>query len=169
MFTRVLALLALSAATVVAQREAELYGRVLDTSYGGIADVAITVTNQDTGFRRVTRSEPGGAYTVGSLQPGAYKITVRKEGFKSQARFDVRLAAATPARADFVLSVGSIEESITVYGNPPLFGREHEDASTGSRVERDQFERLPLNGRGVLTLLELTPGTNVTPATRSEE
>ena len=166
--SRVLALLALSSATAAAQRYADLYGRVLDTSYGGIADAAVTVTNQDTGFRRITQSEPGGTYTVSSLQPGTYKITVRKEGFVSVARFDVRLADSTPTRADFILSVGSIEESITVYGNPPLFEREHEDASTGSRVERDEIERLPANGGGVLNLLELTPGTNITPATRGE-
>ncbi|SPF36264.1 TonB-dependent receptor, plug [Candidatus Sulfopaludibacter sp. SbA4] len=165
--TRLLVLFALSAATAAAQRYADLYGRILDTTYGGIADATVTVTNQDTGFRRVTQSETGGAYQVGSLQPGTYKITVRKEGFVSRAQFDVRLADAA-TRADFVLSVGSIEETITVYGNPPEFEREHEDASTGSRVEHEEIERLPLNGGGVLNLLELTPGTNVTPATRGE-
>jgi len=165
--TRLLALLAVLSAMAAAQRYAELYGRILDTSYAGIADAAVTVTNQDTGFRRTAASETGGAWAVGSLDPGIYKITVRKEGFVSVARFDVRLADSSSTHADFVLSVGSIEESITVYGNPPLDQREHEDASTGSRVERDEIERLPLNG-GVLNLLELSPGTNVTPATRGE-
>ncbi len=36
------------------------------------------------------------------------------------------------------------------------------------RVFREDIQRLPLNGRGVLGLLELSPGTNVTPATRGE-
>src|SRR5271157_3636236 len=123
--TRLLALLAVLSAIAAAQRYAELYGRILDTSYAGISDAAVTVTNQDTGFRRATISETGGAWSVGSLQPGVYKITVRKEGFVSVARFDVRLADGATTRADFVLSVGSIEESITVYGNPPVYQREH--------------------------------------------
>ncbi len=165
---RVLALTVLLTAPAGAQSFTNLYGRVLDTSYGGIADAAVTVTNQDTGFRRSTQSETGGAYTVGSLQAGTYKITVRKEGFVSVARFDVRLGESAPARADFLLPVGSVETTITVFGNPPLFDREREDASQGRSVQRDEIERLPLNGRGVLTLLELAPGANVTPATRGE-
>ena len=35
-------------------------------------------------------------------------------------------------------------------------------------VGRDEIERLPLNGRGLLSLLELAPGVVVTPATRGE-
>ena len=81
-------------------------------------------------------------------------------------RFGVRLSPAGATRADFVLPVGSIEETITVEGTAPLVG--HDDASTGSGVDRGEIERLPLNGRGLLTLLEFTPGANVIPATRGE-
>jgi len=149
-----------------AQRYAGLYGRVLDTSDAGIANAAVTVVSQETGFRRSTHSDAGGSYQVSSLEPGSYKVTVRKEGFVSVVRFDLRLAAAASTHADFILPVGNIEESITVFGNtPPL---EREDASTGSVVDRTEIDRLPLNGRGILTLLELAPGVNVTPATRGE-
>src|SRR6185369_11686893 len=56
--------------------------------------------------------------------------------------------------------------SITVLGTAPLIPQD--DASTGSRIDREEMERLPLNGRGLLTLLETAPGANVTPATRGE-
>ncbi len=149
-----------------AQRFAHLYGRILDTSEGGIAQAAVTVVNLDNGFRRTAESEPGGAYSVSSLQPGSYKVTVRKDGFHTVERYDLNLPAGLATRADFMLPVGAVEESITVYGDPvPI---ERADASTETRVDRDEFERLPLNGRGVLTLLEMAPGTNVTPATRGE-
>ena len=163
---RFLALLLVCAAPAAAQKYANLYGRVLDTSEGGIGQAAVSVINEDTGFRRGAESEPGGAYSVSSLQPGVYKIIVRKEGFRTVVRFGVRLTASAAARADFVLPVGSIEESITVLGTAPLIPQD--DASTGSRVDREEIERLPLNGRGLLTLLETAPGANVTPATRGE-
>ena len=35
-------------------------------------------------------------------------------------RFGVRLSPAGATRADFILPVGSIEETITVYGTAPL-------------------------------------------------
>jgi len=162
---RPLALLVLCALAATAQR-VDLYGRILDTSEGGIGQAAITVVNEDTGFRRVTESDTGGAYAVGSLQPGTYKVTVRREGFRTLMRFGVRLSSSGATRADFVLPVGSIEETITVFGISALVG--HDDASTGTRVDRGEFERLPLNGRGLLTLLEFAPGTNVIPATRGD-
>ena len=81
-------------------------------------------------------------------------------------RFNVRLEAAQPARADFLLSMGAIEETITVEGTAPLLSPD--EASTETRVFHDEIERLPLNGRGLLALLELSPGANVTPATRGE-
>jgi hypothetical protein len=163
---RPLVLFLLCAFAAAAQRYVDLYGRVLDTSEGGIGQAAVTVVNEDTGFRRVTQSDPVGSYTVASLQPGTYKITIRKEGFRTMMRFGVRLSPAGGTRADFVLPVGSVEETITVEGAAPLVS--HDDASTGSRVDRGEIERLPLNGRGLLTLLELTPGANIIPATRGE-
>jgi hypothetical protein len=156
----------LLAAPALAQRYGSLYGRILDPSDAGITAASIAVVNEDNGFRRTTESEITGSYAVGSLEPGLYKVTVRKEGFVTVNRFDVKVTAASVARVDFTLPVGSMQESITVRGDPPLTDRA--DASTGGSFDAAEIERLPLNGRGFLTLLELVPGTNVTPATRGE-
>ena len=45
---------------------------------------------------------------------------------------------------------------------------DRQDASAGGRFDFDEVAHLPLNGRGVLTLLELIPGTSVVPATRGD-
>ncbi len=157
---------ALSAAPAVAQRYADLFGRILDTSEGGIGGAAISVVNEETGFRRTAVSDASGQYAVGSLEPGSYKIAVRKDGFRGAVRFDVQLPAGGSTHADFTLPVGSMTESIVVHGVAPMLDRD--DASTGSEFERGEIERLPVNGGGILSLLELVPGTNVTPATRGE-
>lgn len=149
-----------------AQLFANLYGRVLDPSEAAVAGASITVVSEDTGFRRYAESQADGEYVVGSLQAGVYKITVRKEGFRAMVRFNVRLEEAHAARVDFLLSMGAIEETITVEGTAPLLSPD--EASTETRVFHDEIERLPLNGRGLLGLLELSPGANVTPATRGE-
>ena len=91
-----------------AQLLTNLHGRVLDPSEAAVGGASITVVSEDTGFRRYAESQPDGEYVVGSLQPGIYKITVRKEGFRTMVRFNVRLEAAQPARADFLLSMGAI-------------------------------------------------------------
>ncbi|HXB74614.1 MAG TPA: TonB-dependent receptor, partial [Candidatus Acidoferrales bacterium] len=151
---------------VLAQRSAYLYGRVVDPSDATVSEAMVTVVNEDTGFRRITQSQTDGEYVVSSLRPGIYKVTVRKDGFRTMIRFNVKLEVQQPARADFTLSVGAVQETITVEGTTPLLGQE--DASIGIRVFRDEIQRLPLNGGGLLSLAELSPGTNVTPATRGE-
>ena len=64
----VLAAILVAGAPVAAQHYASLAGHVLDTSGGGISGAVVTVTNQDTGFRRSAESEVGGAYAVAPLE-----------------------------------------------------------------------------------------------------
>lgn len=149
-----------------AQQLATLYGRVVDPSDAGIQEASVSIVNEDTGFRRSLESENDGSYAAGSLLPGSYKITVRKPGFRTVIRFGVPLAAGMATRADFSLPVGPMMESITVRGTAPLV--EGEDAALATEFDRDQIQRLPLNGGGMLSLLDLVPGTVVTPATRGE-
>jgi hypothetical protein len=151
---------------VAAQPSAYLHGRVLDPSQSAVPQAAVAVVNEENGFRRTTESGIDGFYAVSSLEPGAYKITVRKEGFRTMIRFNVKVAVLEPTRADFDLTIGSVQETITVEGTAAVLGQE--DASIGVRVFREDIQRVPLNGRGFLGLLELSPGTNVTPATRGE-
>ncbi len=142
-------------------------GVVVDPSGARVPDAAISVVNQDTGFRRSTVSGPEGGYVIGSLQPGPYKITVRKEGFRTLIRFGVRAGVAQAARVDFSLAVGSTQEVITVEGAVAAL-RSPEDPSAGSSLGRNELERLPVNGGGILSYIELTPGVLMTPATRGE-
>src|ERR1035438_5704766 len=150
-----------------AERSAYIQGRVLDPSQAVVPQAAITIVNQESGFRRVTETASDGGYAVGSLDSGVYKVTVRKDGFRTMIRFNVKVTNLEAAQVDFTLSVGAVQETITVEGTAPPSGQE--DASIGVRVFRDDIQRLPLNGRGVLGLLELSPGTNVTPATRARD
>ena len=150
-----------------AERLTGIAGLILDPSGARVPDAAISVVNQDTGFRRGAESDPEGSYTIASLQPGLYKITVRKDGFRTMIRFGVRVDASQAARVDFSLAVGSTQEVITVEGTP-LPVRSDGDVSVGSTSGRQEIERLPVNGGGVLSFIELTPGVLITPATRGE-
>lgn len=156
----------LCTAPLLAQQHTHLSGLIQDPSGAAVPGALITAVNEDNGFRRLTRSGADGGYAVASLQPGLYKITVRKEGFRTLVRFGVKLDAARPVQVDFTLPLGSMQEEITVTGSPPLLNSE--DAAAGTLIGRDRIERLPLNGRSLLSLLELAPGAIVTPATRGE-
>ena len=169
-FGRVLALfffyLVVLARLKGAQPEGHLSGVILDASLASVPGATITVVNEDTGLRRVTASQPDGSYAVFSLQPGAYKITVRQPGFRTMIRFGVKVTESDPARVDFKLVVGSVQETVTVEGSAPLFNTG--DASVQTVVGHEEIEHLPLDGQGLLGLIGLVPGAVVTPATRGE-
>jgi len=155
-----------AAAPAIAEQLSTLYGRIVDPSEAGIQDASVVIVNEDTGFRRSLQSDNDGSYAAAALEPGSYKITVRKDGFRTVIRFGVPLSAGLSTRADFNLPVGSMMESITVHGTAPLL--DDDDASLATEFDRDEIQRLPLNGGGMLSLLDLIPGTIVTPATRGE-
>ena len=119
--SRSLVSLAAGATLLAASQRAGLYGRILDSSEGAVAEAAVTVISEDTGFRRLAQSDLAGNYAVSPLDPGIYKVTVRKEGFRTVMQFGVRLSADAATRADFVLPVGSIEETITVESAEPAW------------------------------------------------
>src|SRR6516225_6214344 len=140
----------LCAAPLWAQRLAYVFGRIFDPSGASVPEAAITVVDQENGFRHTTQSGPDGAYMVASLEPGLYKVTVRKDGFIGMMRFDVKVTALAPAHADFSLKVGAVQETITVEGTAPLLSQE--ESSIGLRVFHEDIQRIPVNGRGILGL-----------------
>jgi hypothetical protein len=74
----------------------------------------------------------------------------------------IKLDVGETARIDFSVGLGSTQESVTVEGGRSFVATE--DVSVGTVVGRDFLRNLPLNGRGLLTLLEAVPGVVVTPA-----
>ncbi len=166
MLRSVLALAAVSAA-LHGQHVSDLSGLIRDPSGAAIQQAGVSIVQEETGFRRTTESLANGGYLIASLQPGTYKITVKKEGFQTVVQFGVKIDVAQPARVDIVLPLGSMHETITV-DSPPNTLRGTEDASVGTIVGREWIDRLPLNGRGLLSLMELAPGTVVTSATHGE-
>jgi hypothetical protein len=149
------------------QHVSDLSGLIRDPSGAAIPHAGVSVVQDETGFRRSASSLSNGGYLIASLQPGSYKVTVKKEGFQTLVQFGVKLDVAQPTRLDFTLPIGSMHETITIV-SPPAEMHSTEDASVGTLVGRDWIERLPLNGRGLLSLMELAPGAVVTPATHGE-
>src|SRR5712692_2750784 len=138
----------LSAGLLRAQSYSHLSGLIRDPTDASVPDATVTVVNEDTGFRRVTLSHSDGSYVVVYLEPGLYKITVRRAGFRTLIHLGVRLDVAQPARVDFTLSLGSMQESITVEGAPAMLHTE--DGSIGTLIGREQIEHVPSNGHSLL-------------------
>jgi hypothetical protein len=161
-------LLALSilAPILLQSQTAQVSGLISDATGAALAGASITLTKGDTGTRYASRSSAQGYYAIPATQPGLYKIRVRKDGFQTVVQLGVMLASGQNARIDFVLQLGIREDSVVVTAQPAAATTE--DSAIGTVVDRALIDNLPLNGRGLLTLLELVPGVTVTPAGAGE-
>ncbi|HYP13736.1 MAG TPA: carboxypeptidase-like regulatory domain-containing protein, partial [Bryobacteraceae bacterium] len=161
-----LAAFLIASAACVAQQRAQLAGIVRDPTDAVVPGAMVSVVHLDTGVRRVTQSNGEGFYAISSLAAGNYKITVRKDGFRTVAQLGVLLEALETARFDFSLPIGSAHETVTVESNTPLLNIE--DLTTTLVLNAARARDLPVNGRALQGLIDLAPGVLATPATSGE-
>ena len=81
-FHRQIAIVTISlfAAAAYAQSTATLSGTVTDPSGAVVPQAQVTVRGLATGVNRVVTSDAAGNYTVPSLQPGSYSVSVQATG-----------------------------------------------------------------------------------------
>ena len=116
----------------------EITGVVKDQAGTAIPGATITLTETRTNRQRVVVSTQDGVYTAASLAPGEYNIDVGLSGFTAVSRQGIRITTGEKARIDFDLSVGGIQEKVTVVGDAPIV--RVETASLGTVVENEQVE-----------------------------
>jgi hypothetical protein len=136
---------------------ASLYGTVSDPSGAAIPEATITATNVATRVASKTVADAAGNYTLPSLPPATYDISVEKAGFKTTVISGVTLLVDQKARVDAQLQVGGVTTKVEVTGAAPLV--ETKTASVGTVIGEQQAVDLPLNLRRLTSLAELVPGT----------
>jgi hypothetical protein len=101
--------------------QSAIAGRVVD-NVGGVlpgatVEAASPVLIEGT---RTVVTDGQGQYTIVNLRPGTYTVKVTLTGFSTVVRDGIVLPADFTATVDATMSVGSIEETITVSGGTPL-------------------------------------------------
>ncbi len=80
-----------------------IVGSVQDSEQAVIPQAKVTVTNVDKGTSLVYQTDQNGDYRVPFLIPGSYRVTVEKDGFRSETRKGITLQVDQQARVDFML------------------------------------------------------------------
>src|SRR6204780_996174 len=148
-------------AGVAIGQNAELSGLIQDPSNSGVSGAEVTIRNEQTGGRRTTTSNASGFYSLPALGPGLYRLSIRAIDFETIVREGIKLETGENARMDFGLRLGDFRTEVTVHGDPPLINSEN--ASVGTLIDRDTIDKMPLNGRGIQALIELSPGVVAIP------
>ncbi len=143
--------------TLAAQEtRATLSGTISDATGAIVTDARIRLSNRDTsvGFEAVTNKD--GQYRFLFLNPGKYRLSTEKAGFKGFVRDGIELNVGQSAVVDVTLQVGQVSDSVTITGDAPLL--DMEKADRGLVIDNKTVADLPLNIRNPIMLSVLTPG-----------
>ena len=152
-----LAALVLAPSLALAQDEAGIGGTVEDNT-GGILP-GVTVEARSPALIEQVRTvftDGSGIYRVTNLPSGTYSVTFTLPGFSTIVREGIVLRGAFVADVDAQMSVGGVEETVTVAGVAPLV-----DVKTTRQQSVMPAERVNVlpGAAGIFTAAAYVPGT----------
>ena len=138
--------------------DAELAGIVTDPSGTPVAAVKLSLTNEDSGVNRSVVTDAEGRYRIPALAPGKYSLKTEAPGFRGESINGIVLNVGTHLNKDVALTVGNVQEQVTVTAEVPPIDTSKGDVS--GVVTEQQIDTLPVNTRQYLNLALLMPGTS---------
>ncbi|MDQ3069259.1 MAG: TonB-dependent receptor [Acidobacteriota bacterium] len=136
---------------------ATVAGTLRDASGAVLPGVRLELRNPDTGQHRAATSGAAGQYEFGGLSPASMLTVVTSlDGFRPVERAVTDLAAGERRLIDLRLQIAAAGERVDVRADTSL-GRSASPA-LGGGLPRAQVDRLPVNGRDLLSLAYLIPG-----------
>ena len=158
---RLLAALLLCSATAAWAQvtTATLYGTVQDSTGAVIPGGEATLTNDDTGLVYAAPVSATGDFVFNVLPVGTYTLRIESDGFKTYQSTGIALVASQVVRRAHTLEIGSLTETVTVEGRPPLVSTEASEQSES--LDAMKISELPLGRRNVTQILRLSSGVDV--------
>lgn len=137
-------------------------GVVTDASGAVVPNAKVEATNEATGVVYQTTTSDSGKYSLPSLIPGTYSVTVTAAGFQKFASFHNVLSVGRPLVVNPEMHVGATNETVEVQSSYQRI--ETTNATVSDVINEQQVKTLPLNGRNPLTLITLEPGVVQRPS-----
>ncbi len=133
-------------------------GTVTDSSGAVVPGAKVMITAVDTSISRSAETNASGFYSFPQLEPGRYRVTVEREGFRKAVKDGLDVLVNTTVRADLELTPGALSESVSVTAEAAMLQTDRSD--TGRKLESATIANMPLAyNRNVQSLLNLVPGT----------
>lgn len=134
---------------------ATITGQITDSSGAAVSDADVTITSLSTREERKAKSGEDGYYSLTSIPPGIYDISVRVQGFKEYINKHVELLVNDRKAINIQLEAGAISEQVTVTAEAPII---QSSPTVGDVIENRKVLEIPLNNRSFLQLVTLVPG-----------
>jgi len=159
MFALLICLVLFAASTSAQTGTSGISGAVTDQQGRAVAGAKVTITNTGTNATRTTETTAAGVYTFDLLPPADYRLEVEAAGFRKFVADNAKALIGKQTELNVVLEVGAVSQTVEVSISSSNALINTQDASLGNVMESQQITQLPLEGRQLIDLLSLQPGT----------
>ena len=135
-----------------------IQGTISDPQGAILPGAQITVTSLATGAKKTLTASSSGFYSVASLVPGEYQVTVTVPGFaKTTTTLTVQIGIT--ANGDMKMKVGAATETVMV--STEVLQVNTVQSTVEGVLTAQQIDNLPISGRNFLDLSQLEPGVQL--------
>ena len=145
---------------------ATLSGTVVDENDAVVPEASVLVEDFTTSIKKEARTSRVGIFTITQLPPGNYTVAVQQQGFATAEIRGLSLKVNEQLALKIQLKVGQIGETVTIDPDSSIVQRSSAVATT---LNRQMVENLPLGGRSLQPVINLTPGVTLTRPTFGEQ
>ncbi len=146
----------LTASAIAQTSNGILAGVARDVTGAAIPGASITVTNQNTGEKRVVKTGTDGAYRVEALTPGTYTLAAEDPGFGATNIKDIPVAPSVITSYDIKLLVGSTSTEVEVEATQTTINTENGVLS--GTVSAKELDKIPIFTLNPVELALTVPG-----------
>jgi Carboxypeptidase regulatory-like domain len=145
----------------------EITGVVHDSSGGVVPAAVIVARHPATGTTVERHTDSEGRFYLPALRTGLWDITASISGFAPQTQKGLSLAIGRTLAIEFTLSVGGVAEEVVITAGAPLL--QLSSAEISDVISNRQVVQIPINGRNLLSLAQLSDAVVLPPGgTRGE-
>jgi len=137
-----------------------LNGNVTDSSQAAVAGAAVTVSDAATSLTRQTTTNSAGDYTLPTLPPGTYTIVIKAPSFQTASRTGIVVNANEVTRADVMLKLGEVSETVTVSAQASSLQTDRADVHTDITTKSLTDLPTPLGRNYQMILAVVVPGVS---------
>ena len=131
-------------------------GTVTDLSGAVVPGASVTLSNVGTNEKHTAKTDSVGGYQFVDLVPAVYRIEVNQINFKRYVQENINVDVRATVRVNPALQVGEASETVEVA--TAGIELQTDSPSVSNKVEAQQVAELPLNGRNMMQLLNITAG-----------
>jgi Carboxypeptidase regulatory-like domain/TonB dependent receptor len=132
-------------------------GTVTDPSGAVVTDATVKAVNIATNLEVAAHTKTNGSFVIPDLPAGTYRVTITKDGFKTETHTKILVSGNRTTTVDTTLVVGSISATVEVNAVPLM---NQVDTTIGYVVDTNTIETTPLGTGSFTQLAILSPGVH---------